>query len=63
MYLFNLEINFRNPITYLLILAHTHLFTGLFITAHDAMHGTVSSNKKLNEGIGWLASALFAYNN
>jgi hypothetical protein len=29
-----------------------HLYTGLFITAHDAMHGTVSSNPKLNKLIG-----------
>lgn len=45
-----------------LILLQTHLFTGLFITAHDAMHGTVSSNKRLNNFIGGLCLALFALN-
>lgn len=43
----------------------TFLYTGLFITAHDAMHGAVSpSNVKLNNGIGSfavIAYALFSY--
>jgi len=42
------------------ILIQTWLFTGLFITAHDAMHGTVSKNKKLNDAIGFLSAFLFA---
>ena len=46
----------------LLILLQTHLFTGIFITAHDAMHGTVSSNKKINQFIGGLCATLFAFN-
>jgi len=37
-----------------------HLFTGLFITAHDAMHGTISSNKKLNTSFGYIAVFLYA---
>lgn len=37
-----------------------HLFTGLFITAHDAMHGTVTPNKKLNRLIGYLCAFLYA---
>jgi beta-carotene ketolase (CrtW type) len=56
------ELNWSNPLTYIGILVQTHLYTGLFITAHDAMHGIVSSNKKLNHGIGWIAALLFSYN-
>ncbi|MBD2121236.1 fatty acid desaturase [Trichocoleus sp. FACHB-262] len=42
------------------ILIRTFLHTGLFITAHDAMHGTISKNRKINEGIGTVVSALYA---
>ena len=38
-----------------------YLFTGLFITGHDAMHGTVSNNRKLNDFIGWIATLSFAF--
>ena len=54
--------NWHSPAPYLLALLQTHLYTGLFITAHDAMHGVVSSNKRLNNGLGTLAAGLFAYN-
>lgn len=54
--------DFTSPLTYLLILVLTHLYTGLFITAHDAMHGTVSKNLKVNHAIGHVASLLFSYN-
>ena len=42
------------------LLLQTWLFTGLFITAHDAMHGTVSKNRFMNDGIGILASIFYA---
>lgn len=45
---------------YFHILLQTYLFTGLFITAHDSMHGSVSSGKKTNAFFGWSASFLFA---
>ena len=51
-----------SPAPYLLALLQTHLYTGLFITAHDAMHGVVSPNKRLNNALGTLAAGLFAYN-
>lgn len=54
--------DWRTPWPYLLALVQTHLYTGLFITAHDAMHGVVSASKRLNNGIGALAAFLFAYN-
>ena len=41
-------------------LLQTYLFTGLFITGHDAMHGTVSPRRGVNTAFGWLASLLFA---
>ena len=42
------------------MLIQTWLFTGLFITAHDSMHGTVSSNQKINYFIGFTATLFFA---
>jgi len=61
---FNLHypVQFQDPVVYGLMLLQTYLFTGLFITAHDAMHGTVSPNKTLNKVMGWLSAGLFAYN-
>lgn len=45
----------------LLIALQTFLYTGLFITAHDAMHGVVfPQNRKLNDAIGALAVGLYA---
>lgn len=61
-YVLTWEINFANPLVYLAILVQTHLYTGLFITAHDAMHGSISKNRKWNNGIGWITSFLFAFN-
>ncbi|GJQ33352.1 MAG: beta-carotene ketolase [Ignavibacteriaceae bacterium] len=37
-----------------------YLYTGLFITGHDAMHGTVSKNKTVNKVLGFVATILFA---
>lgn len=60
---FQYEVNWTNPLTYLLILIQTHLFTGLFITAHDAMHNTVAPGRKqLNRIIGTIATTLFVFN-
>lgn len=56
------KVNFYNPLTYLLILVQTHLYTGLFITAHDAMHGAVSGNKNVNNFFGYCCCFLFAFN-
>ena len=58
--LMNLTVSFTNPLLYLFILVQMHLYTGLFITAHDAMHGTVSPHKGLNHAIGQLCTALYA---
>ena len=56
------DFNYTNLLVYLAILFQTHLYTGLFITAHDAMHGTVSRNKHVNNSLGWITSILFAFN-
>ncbi|WP_154856780.1 fatty acid desaturase [Cyclobacterium xiamenense] len=61
-FLLGYSIDFSDPLVYLAILVQTHLYTGLFITAHDAMHGVVSTNRKLNHAVGWLAALLFSYN-
>ncbi|MEM8968006.1 MAG: fatty acid desaturase [Bacteroidota bacterium] len=55
-------VDFTNPITYGFMLLQAHLYTGLFITAHDAMHGSVAKNKGWNNTLGTIASTLFAYN-
>jgi beta-carotene ketolase (CrtW type) len=52
--------DFTAPGFYLHILLQGYLFTGLFITGHDAMHGTVSSNRTINQVIGWISTFLFA---
>ncbi|MGB3651697.1 MAG: beta-carotene ketolase CrtW [Rivularia sp. (in: cyanobacteria)] len=45
----------------ILILWQAFLHTGLFITAHDAMHGVVfEKNSKINNFIGYLTVALYA---
>ncbi|GAB2953959.1 fatty acid desaturase [Hymenobacter coalescens] len=54
--------DWRTPAPYVLLLVQTHLYTGLFITAHDAMHGVVSAKRWLNTALGTIAALLFAYN-
>ncbi|HRI27339.1 MAG TPA: fatty acid desaturase [Chitinophagales bacterium] len=48
--------------TWVKMLLITHLYTGIFITAHDAMHGTVSWNRRVNIAIGKLCTTLFMFN-
>jgi len=59
--LMNYNINFSSPWVYFLVLMQMHLYTGLFITAHDAMHGIVMPHhKKINFIIGQLCTLLYA---
>lgn len=58
--LMNWKADLTNPLTYLMILVQMHLYTGLFITAHDGMHGTISSNTFINNFIGQLCTLLYA---
>ncbi|MDT3404186.1 fatty acid desaturase [Mucilaginibacter terrae] len=54
------QVNFANPLLYVFILVQMHLYTGLFITAHDAMHRTVSANKTVNNAAGYITTFLYA---
>ena len=45
----------------LAIFVQTFLYTGLFITAHDAMHGTVApGSRRINDLVGAVAVRLYA---
>ena len=57
-----LDIQVVSPVWSILgVLLRTFLSTGLFITAHDAMHGSVCpGNPKVNHGIGAIALMLYA---
>ncbi|MDQ3021515.1 MAG: fatty acid desaturase [Bacteroidota bacterium] len=56
----NVGIIITNPFLYLHILLQGYLYTGLFITAHDAMHGNISKNKAINSLTGPVCTFLFA---
>ena len=57
-----IELELRSPLQWIWILLVTHLFTGLFITAHDAMHGIVAKDQpKLNKRIGQICTTLYAF--
>jgi len=60
--LLNHSVNYYAIWTYIFVLIQTHLYTGLFITAHDSMHFAVSRNKAVNQWIGRVCAILFAYN-
>ncbi|NBK22428.1 MAG: fatty acid desaturase [Spirochaetia bacterium] len=53
-------LDFSSPIIYLHIVVQGYLYTGLFITAHDSMHGSVSKNRRVNRFFGQLCLWLFA---
>lgn len=55
------EISVSNPWMYVHIIIQTHLFTGLFITGHDGMHGTIKPGyPRINKVLGTIASFLYA---
>jgi len=54
------DLALANPLIYLMVFVQMHLHTGLFITAHDAMHRAVSPSEKLNLLIGHLCTLLYA---
>jgi beta-carotene/zeaxanthin 4-ketolase len=63
-YLLHYKIEWSNPLVYVFVLVQMHLYTGIFITAHDAIHGVVvPGNKQLNYWIGFFCATIFAYNN
>ena len=54
------ELSLLSPWVYIHVLLQAYLYTGLFITGHDAMHGLVSKNRALNDWAGRIACLLFA---
>jgi len=61
LYILNfVDVSFFSPFFYVHILLQAYLYTGLFITGHDAMHGTISKNKNINKTIGMISTFLFA---
>ena len=43
--LLHYPLSFTDPLVYLLVLVQMHLYTGVFITAHDAIHGVVAPER------------------
>lgn len=56
----SVKVDFTSIYFYAHLLFQAYLYTGLFITGHDAMHQTVSRNKKINRAIGTVATFLYA---
>ena len=54
------DLSWTNPWMYLHIILQSYIYTGLFITGHDAMHQLVSKNKRLNRAIGYLSVFMYA---
>jgi beta-carotene/zeaxanthin 4-ketolase len=54
------DFSFTSVFSYIHILIQTYLYTGLFITAHDGMHGNISARPGINHLFGRLASSLYA---
>lgn len=53
-------VDFTSPLFYLHVIFQSYLYTGLFITGHDAMHGTVARAKAVNSFFGYISTFLFA---
>lgn len=54
------DVSIGNLWMYFHVVLQAYLYTGLFITGHDAMHGSVSVHRGLNYFFGWLSVFLFA---
>lgn len=58
--LWGAHLSLASPLAYPHIALQAYLSTGLFITGHDAMHGTVSRHRWVNQAVGTAACFLFA---
>jgi beta-carotene/zeaxanthin 4-ketolase len=58
--LFFFEFSFTSVYSYAHILIQGYLFTGLFITAHDGMHGNISPKPWINYFFGRISTMLYA---
>lgn len=57
-----LEVSVTSPLVCFIFLLQIHLYTGLFITAHDAMHHSIlPTNKRINDAIGRICTFLYAF--
>ncbi|MEY2792585.1 MAG: hypothetical protein RJA76_577 [Bacteroidota bacterium] len=62
-YLLNLHLSFDNYYLLFGIFIQTHLYTGLFITSHDSIHGVVAPQfPRINRLLGQIATLFFAFN-
>lgn len=62
-FLLHQNLTFNNFYLFVGILIQTHLYTGLFITSHDSIHGVVSPKyPRINRLLGQTATLLFAFN-
>ncbi len=55
-----LPVSWASPWMWVHILLQTYLYTGLFITGHDAMHHSISRRPVINNLLGYLSVFLFA---
>ncbi len=54
------NVNWVDPLFYAHVFIQGYLYTGLFITGHDAMHRNISKNNSVNYIFGTISSFLFA---
>lgn len=58
---FQVRLETLNPVGAICLLGwQTWIYTGLFITAHDAMHGSIHRSRSLNRAIGQVCLWLYA---
>src|SRR5689334_22739253 len=63
-FLLHYPVQWTDPFVYVGVLLQMHLYTGVFITMHDSIHGVVApGNRRLNAVIGWICATLFSFNN
>jgi beta-carotene ketolase (CrtW type) len=54
------QVSWTNPWMYVHLLVQAYLYTGLFITGHDAIHNNISSRRRVNAFLGKLTAWLYA---
>jgi beta-carotene ketolase (CrtW type) len=54
------KVDFHSPLFLVHLFFQSYLYTGLFITSHDAMHGNIDKRKSVNKFFGYLSAFLFA---
>lgn len=54
------NVNLSDPLFYMHFLVQSYLYTGLFITGHDAMHRNISNSRMINNILGIVSTFLFA---